>query len=187
MQSRAKTVDQYLAELPADRRAALDALRKVIRANLDRDYEEGTASGMISYFVPLSVYPPGYHCNPEQGLPFAGLASQKSYMSLYLMSAYASSVEERFLRDGFAAAGKKLDMGKCCIRFKKLEDLPLEVIGAAIRRVPARAFVESYERARGGSGRGAAARTAGSAKRAKAGARKAAAAAAKPRRARGAR
>jgi hypothetical protein len=145
MQSKAKTVAQYLAELSPERRAALAAVRKVILANLDDDYEEGM-DGMISYHVPHRVYPPGYHCNPDQPLPFAGLASQKSYMSLYLMSVYADGAEEGWLRKRFAAAGKKLDMGKCCVRFKHISDLPLEVIGEAIRRVPAAAYVAHYER-----------------------------------------
>jgi hypothetical protein len=146
MQSKASTVAQYLASLPADRRAALSAVRKVILANLDDGYAEGMGYGMISYHVPHSVYAPGYHCNPEMPLPFAALASQKNYMSLYLMSAYGQGPEEERLRKAFAAAGKKLDMGKCCIRFKRLEDLPLEVIGDAVRRVPAKAYVAYYER-----------------------------------------
>lgn len=145
MQSRATTVAQYLSELPADRRAALAAVRKVILDNLDRDYEEGMQYGMIGYYVPHRVFPPGYHCDPRLGVPFAGLASQKNYMSFYLMSAYADGPEERWLREAWARAGKKLDMGKCCIRFKKLEDLALEVIGEAVRRVPAKAHIAHYE------------------------------------------
>lgn len=147
MQSKAKTVAQYLAQLPPDRRAALSALRKVILANLDEGYEEGMGYGMISYHVPHSLYPPGYHCDPQQPLPFACLASQKNHMSFYLMSVYGQGLEEQWLRAQFAAAGKKLDMGKSCIRFKKLADLPLDVIGAAVRRVPAKAYVAHYERA----------------------------------------
>jgi len=147
MQSKAKNVTQYLNELPAERRSAIAAVRKAILDNLDAEYEEGMAYGMISFHVPLSVYPPGYHCNPKMGLPFAGLASQKNYMSLYLTSVYADPKEEDWLRKRFAAAGKKLDMGKCCVRFKRLDDLPLEVIGEAIRRVPAREHIAFYERA----------------------------------------
>lgn len=159
MQSKATTVAAYLASLPADRRAALTAVRKAILANLDDDYEEGM-DGMISYHVPHRVFPDGYHCDPKQPLPFAGLASQKQYMSLYLMTAYSQSGEEAWLRKSFAAAGKKLDMGKCCIRFKRLEDLPLDVIGEAIRRVPAKAYVAHYvrtlaERAKPSAKRGA--------------------------------
>jgi hypothetical protein len=159
MQSKATTVAAYLAELPADRRAALAAVRKVILANLDDDYEEGM-SGMIAYYVPHRVFPNGYHCDPKQPLPFAGLASQKQYMSLYLMSAYGEGGDERWLRESFARAGKKLDMGKCCIRFKKLEDLPLDVIGAAIRRVPAKAYVAHYVRSIRSMNRAASARAA---------------------------
>src|SRR5687768_12044791 len=88
MQSKAATVDQYLAELPEDRRAAIQAVRDVILANLDRDYEEGMQYGMISYCVSHRVYPAGYHCDPKQPLPFACLASQKNYMSLYMMGCY---------------------------------------------------------------------------------------------------
>jgi hypothetical protein len=160
MQSKAKTVAQYLAGLPPDRRAALSAVRKAILDNLDRGFEEGIGYGMISYHVPHSLYPPGYHCNPKMPLPFAALASQKNYMSLYLMSAYGQGSEEAWLRARFAAAGKKLDMGKSCIRFKKLEDLPLDVIGAAIRRVRAREYVAHYERLLLTMNKGAAARRA---------------------------
>lgn len=174
MQSKATTVAKYLAQLPADRRAALSAVRKAILANLDKDYEEGMGYGMISYHVPHRVFPPGYHCNPGQPLPFAALASQKNYMSIYLMSAYGEGAEEGWLRAQFAAAGKKLDMGKCCIRFKKLEDLPLAVIGEAIRRVPAKAFVERYVRSIRTMSKAATARAAKSAASAtKAGIRKA--------------
>jgi uncharacterized protein YdhG (YjbR/CyaY superfamily) len=160
MQSKATTVSRYLAQLPPDRRAALAAVRQVILANLDRDYEEGMSYGMIGYYVPHRVFPDGYHCDPKQPLPFAGLASQKNYMSLYLMSAYGEGGDERWLRERFARAGKKLDMGKCCIRFRKLEDLPLEVIGEAIRRVPAQEYVEHYQRSILSRNKAAAARSA---------------------------
>jgi hypothetical protein len=147
MQSKAKTPDAYLAELPEDRRATLSAVRKVILANLDRDYEEGMQYGMIGYYVPHRVYPAGYHCDPKQPLPFAGLASQKNHMALYLMCVYGDEVQESWLRERWAKAGKKLDMGASCIRFKKLDDLPLDVVGEAIRRVPAKKFIAHYEAA----------------------------------------
>jgi len=143
MQSKAKTVDQYLAELPEDRRAAIAAVRKVILKNLDKDFEEGMQYGMIGYYVPHSVYPPGYHCDPRQPLPYACLASQKNYMSLYLMSVYGD--QEQWFRQAWAKTGKKLDMGKCCVRFKKLEALPLEVIAETLRRVPAKKHIQQYE------------------------------------------
>ena len=147
MQSKATTVAQYLAELPADRRAALSVVRKVILDNLDKDYEEGMQYGMIGYFVPHRVFPAGYHCDPRQPVPFAALASQKNHMSVYLMSAYGGSLEEDWLRKAWAKTGKKLDMGKCCIRFKKVEDLALDVVGEAIRRVPAKNYIAYYESA----------------------------------------
>ncbi len=145
MQSKATTVEQYLAELPEDRRAALQAVRQVILKNLDKDYEEGMSCGMIGYAVPHRVFPAGYHCDPKQPLPFGGLASQKNYMSVYLMCIYGDSDEEKWFRAAWAKTGKKLDMGKCCIRFKKLEDLALDVIGEAVRRVPAKAYIEHYQ------------------------------------------
>src|SRR3989337_1277487 len=120
MQSKAKTVAEYLAELPADRRAAIKAVRAVILKNLDKNYEEGMQYGMIGYCVPHRVYPAGYHCDPKQPLPFAGLASQKNYMSLYLMCNYGETDQLAWFEQAWANAGKKLNMGKCCVRFKKL-------------------------------------------------------------------
>ena len=149
MRSEAKTVKEYLAGLPAERRAAIEAVRAVVLANLDDKYEEGIQYGMISYHVPHSVYPAGYHCDPRQPVPFAALASQKNYMSLYLMSVYGSKSELEWLEKAWKKAGKKLDMGKCCIRFKRIEDLPLEVVGEAIRRVPAKVMLEWYGKAMG--------------------------------------
>lgn len=144
MQSKAATVAQYLKELPADRRAIIAAVRAVIRKNLDPLFEEGMQYGMIGYHVPHRVYPPGYHCDPKQPLPFIGLASQKNYLSLYLGCAYGPEREKPF-RTAWAMTGKKLDMGKSCIRFKKVEDLALDVIGDSIRATTARGFIQYYE------------------------------------------
>jgi hypothetical protein len=152
MQSKATTVKDYLAELPPDRRTAIQAIRKVILDNMDRGLEEGMSYGMIGYYVPHSIYPAGYHCNPKLPLPYAALASQKQYMSLYLMSVYADPVEEKWLRDRWTKAGKKLDMGKCCIRFKKLDDVPLNVVAEAFGRVSVERHIAYYEKALGGSG-----------------------------------
>jgi len=138
-------VQAYLASLPADRREAMEAVRKVILKNLDKDYVENMSYGMIGYCVPHSVYPPGYHCKPEQALPFAGLASQKNYMSVYLMCTYGSVSHLKWFQEAWAKTGKKLDMGKSCIRFKKVEDLALDVIGESIRRVPAKAYIAEVE------------------------------------------
>jgi uncharacterized protein YdhG (YjbR/CyaY superfamily) len=145
MQSKATTVKQYLTELPADRRAAFTAVRDTILKNLDKDFEEGMSYGMIGYYVPHRLYPNGYHCDPRQPLPYAGLASQKNHMSLYAMCLYGDNAEEKRFRAEWAKTGKKLDMGKCCIRFKKLDDLPLNIIADLFRRVTAKAYIAQYE------------------------------------------
>lgn len=147
MISKAATVAEYLAELPEDRRKAIEAVRRVIRKNLGKGYEEGMQYGAIGYYVPHKLYPPGYHCDPRQPLPFAGLGSQKNYMSFGLMCVYYRPESEALFRSEWAATGKKLDMGKVCIRFKKLDDVPLEVIGSAVARVPVAQFIEFYEAA----------------------------------------
>jgi hypothetical protein len=153
MKSAATTVEGYLAELPEDRRAVIEAVRKVILENLDEGYEEGIQYGMIGYYVPHGVFPAGYHCDPRQPLPFAALASQKGYMSLYLMCIYGHESLRSWFEDAWVKAGMKLDMGKSCVRFKKLDDLALDVIGAAIRRVPARKYIAYVESAQAGAGR----------------------------------
>jgi hypothetical protein len=145
MQSKATNVEEYLAELPEDRHAAIVAVRETILKNLDEGYEECMQYGMIGYCVPHHVYPAGYHCNPSQPLPFAALASQKNHMAVYLMTIYGGSRDEIWFRNAWAKTGKKLDMGKCCIRFRKLEDLALDVIGEAIRRFPSKKYIEQYE------------------------------------------
>lgn len=155
MQSKAATVAEYLAQLPPDRREALEAIRRVILENLDPEIEERMSYGMIGYCIPHRVYPAGYHCDPKMPLPYAGLASQKGHMSLYLTFMYCGCLDEggranaragNWFTDAWKATGKKLDMGAACIRFKRLEDVPLEVVGEAIQRVSARAFIEQYER-----------------------------------------
>ncbi len=153
MQSTAQTVDQYIKSLPEDRRAAISAVRQVILKNLDKDYEENMSYGMIGYCVPHSVYPAGYHCNPDHALPFAGLASQKNYMSVYMMCTYSDADQAKWFKDAWAKTGKKLDMGKCCIRFRKLEDVALDVIGEAIRRVPVKKYIAITQAALKASGR----------------------------------
>ena len=147
MQSKATTVTDYLASLPEDRRKVISAVRKVLLQNLDKDFTEGMQYGMIGYYVPHSIYPPGYHCDPKQGLPFGGLASQKNYMSLYLMCLYINSAELKKLEQACKKAGKKLDMGKCCIRFKTLDDLPVEIIGEIVKGVSVKKYIEYYESA----------------------------------------
>jgi hypothetical protein len=147
MPDKPTTVAEYLAALPDDRRQAIEAVRQVFLKNLDKDFEEGIQYGMIGYYVPHRVYPAGYHCDPKQPLPFAALGSQKNYISLHLMCIYGSPERTQRFREAWAKAGKKLDMGKACIRFKKVEDLALDVIAEEIKRVPAKKYAEYCEAA----------------------------------------
>lgn len=164
--SKPATVDAILASLPPDRRAAIEAVRAVILKNLDKGYEEGVQYGMIAYYVPRSVYPAGYHCDPRQPLPYVCLASQKSGMSLHMFCLYNTPEQDRWFREAWAKSGKKLDMGKACVRFKRLEDLPLDVVGEVIRRTPAHAHIAAYEAALGArkGAKAAPAKTSGSKK-----------------------
>ena len=148
--SSVSTVKEYLASLPADRRQAVAAVREVVNRNLPAGFKEGMLYGMIGWYVPHRVYPKGYHCDPKQPLPFASLASQKNHMALYLMGCYGLPDEEERFRAEWAeavAAGraKKLDMGKSCVRFKRLDDVPLDVVGAHFRRLTADRFIAHYE------------------------------------------
>ena len=144
--SSAQTVEEYLAELAPDRREAINTVRKVILDNLPSGYEEMMQFGMIGYVIPLERYPVTYN---KQALQYAALASQKHYMSVYLMSVYSDSDSEQWFAEQYRASGKKLDMGKSCVRFKKLDDLPLDLIGRAIARTPVDEYIEVYEAARG--------------------------------------
>ena len=171
MQSKATSVAEYLRELPTDRRAAIETVRSVILKNLDKGYAEGMSYGMIGYYVPHALYPPGYHCDPKVPLPFAALASQKNYMSVYILTVYSGcedgesgDEDSRWFHEAWRATGKKLDMGKCCIRFKKIDDLALDVIGEAIRRFPVKRFIEHYETSLLAMNKDAAAKRAGAAK-----------------------
>jgi uncharacterized protein DUF1801 len=144
--SPALSVKEYLASLPAERRSAIVALRKVIRQRLPPGFEEGMEYGMLAYFVPLSRFPDTYNGKP---LTVAALASHASYMSLYLMGVYGDPAVERSLVEAFDAARKKLDRGKACVRFKSLDDLPLEAIGDVIASVGVDDFIAQHEAAHG--------------------------------------
>jgi hypothetical protein len=140
-------VEAYIAALPPDRRAAIEAVRREINRHLPEGYEEGMQYGMIGWYVPHRLFPAGYHCDPKQPLPFASLASHKGTMSLYLMCVYGSDEHRRWFEAAWAKTGKKLDMGKSCVRFKRVDDLALDVIGQAVARVPVDAYVKHYEAA----------------------------------------
>lgn len=145
MTSDAKTPAAYLESLPEERRAALSRVRSVIRKNLPKGYSEQMQYGMIGWVVPHKLYPGGYHCDPKQPLPYVHLASQKNHMALYAMAVYLQPQMGVWLRERFAQAGKRLDMGKSCIRFRKLEDVPLDVIGELVAKVPVADYLMHYE------------------------------------------
>jgi uncharacterized protein DUF1801 len=145
MAKKAATVSEYLAALPPDRRAAIEHVRKVILENLPKGYQESLTWGVLSYEVPLARLPETYNGQP---LGYVALASQKNYMSLHLMNVYGDEKAARWFKSAFKATGKKLEMGKACIRFKKVEDLPLEVVAEAIRRTPMDEWVRIYQASR---------------------------------------
>lgn len=145
--SSVKTVAEYLKSLPPERRKAISTVRQVILDNLPKGYVEGMNWGMIVYEIPLKRYPNTYNGQP---LGIAAIASQKQYMSLYLMTIYGKGGKlETWFRNEFAKRDKKLNMGKSCVRFKKLDDLPLDVIGQIIRKVSVDAYIRQYEATRG--------------------------------------
>jgi uncharacterized protein YdhG (YjbR/CyaY superfamily) len=146
VQSKAATVDDYLSELPDDRREAIKKVRALVKKNLPKGYKERMSYGMITWDVPLETFPDTYNGQP---LCYIGLANQKNYMSLYLVNVYGDPKREKELRDGFDKAGKKLDMGKGCVRFKKLDDLPLDVIGKVVAATPPEAIIAQHDKVHG--------------------------------------
>ena len=142
----APTVPQFLASLPPERRKVMAAVRKLVRANVPAGYREAMGYGMIAWTIPLKRYPDTYNGQP---LCYVALAAHKSGYSLYLMSAYQDSKEMAFLERAFKTAGKRFDMGKSCLRFKSLDDLPLDVIGEIVASVPPEALIARYEAVKG--------------------------------------
>jgi hypothetical protein len=139
------SVAEYLAALPDDRREAIEAVRGVINANLDPTIAEGIHYNMICWTVPHSVYPAGYHCDPTQPVPYVSLASQKNHMAAYLFCLYCDpSTVDRFTQT-WNDSGKRLDMGKSCVRFKNLDGVCLEAIGEVIAAMTAERFIAHYE------------------------------------------
>ena len=121
-------------------------MREAILTNLPKGYKECMNYGMIGYVVPHSLYPAGYHCDPKLLLPLACLGSQKNHMAIHLMNVYGDPATEKWFRKAWQASGKKLDMGKACVRFKKLEDVPLDVIGQVIARMPVKNYIAAIEK-----------------------------------------
>ncbi len=146
MKYEVSTVEEYISQLPEERQEVLQKLRNIIKENLPEGFEEGINYKMIGYYVPHSIYPDGYHCDPKTPLPFMNLASQKNSVNLYHSGIYAN----KDLHDWFVAeypkhAKRKLDMGKSCIRFKKLDDIPYELIAELCTKISVDEWVSTYE------------------------------------------
>ncbi len=147
MQSKATTVDAYIAELPEDRQKIINEFRKVIKKNLPKGFKEGMGYGMMGWSVPHSIYPAGYHCNPKDPLPFMGLASQKNSVNFYHMGIYADPKLLKWFTEAHAKASpKKLDMGKSCIRYKKMEDIPFQLYAELVTKISVEDWIARYEK-----------------------------------------
>lgn len=143
--SAAKSVDEYLASLPDDKHAAISSVRALVLRSLPRGYVEGMGYGMIYYSIPRSRYPNTYNGQP---LCYVGLAAQKHFNAIYLMGVYSDAERTKKFKDGFAKAGKRLDIGKSCVRFKSPDDLALDAVAETIAGLSVEAFIELYERSR---------------------------------------
>ena len=148
MQYKATTPEDYINQVPEDRHDALKKLRDVISSNLPNGFEEGIQYGMIGYFVPHSIYAHGYHCNPKEPLPFMSFASQKGSVNLYHMGIYAKKeLYDWFVSEYPKHCKSKLDMGKSCIRFKKIDQIPFELIGELCKKMTVNEWITIYESA----------------------------------------
>ena len=146
MKSNATSVDQYMQELPVERREAMQKLREVILKNLPKGFVEEMGYGMMGYSVPHSIYPDGYHCDPKQALPFVALASQKNFIALYHMGIYANpQIYQWFVEEYPKHSKAKLDMGKSCVRFKKMDQIPFKLLGELMTKVSVQEWIETYE------------------------------------------
>lgn len=147
MQSNAKTVEEYLAEVPEERKEYFNQLRETILANLPKGFVEEMNYGMIGYVVPHSIYPDGYHCSPELPLPFANIASQKNFIALYHSGIYADpKILDWFVTEYPKHCKTKLDMGKSCIRFKKPDQIPFKLIAQLMKKVSVNDWIKVYEK-----------------------------------------
>ena len=147
MQSKATTPEAYMAEIPEERQKAFNKLRSVIKKNIPKGFKETMGYGMMGYCVPHSIYPAGYHCNPKDPLPFIGIASQKNFIAVYHMGIYADpALNKWFVTQHAKVSPKKLDMGKSCIRYKKPEDIPFELIGELASKMTPGEWIALYEK-----------------------------------------
>ena len=146
MQSDFKTPQEYLDSLPEERKIAIEKLRKVIKLNLPEGFQEEISYGMLGYVVPHSIYPKGYHCKPNLPLPFMNVASQKNFIALYHMGVYVNpELLNWFVAEYSKLVQSKIDMGKSCIRFKKIEDIPYELIGELASKMTVSEWISIYE------------------------------------------
>jgi hypothetical protein len=146
MQSKADTPQAYLDSLPDDRKVAVNKLRETLAQNLPSGFEEQMSYGMLGFVVPHSLYPSGYHCDPKLPLPFISVASQKNFIALYHMGIYADAKLLDWFQSEFPKHSKsKLDMGKSCVRFKKVEDIPYQLIGELAQKMSPKDWIEKYE------------------------------------------
>lgn len=147
MQSKATTPDQYIAELPEDRKPAMEKLRSIFLENIPKGFEEQMGYGMLGFVVPFSLYPSGYHCDTKLHLPFAGMASQKNFIALYHMGIYANpELLNWFVSEYPKHSKQKLDMGKSCIRFKKMDQIPYELIAELMQKISVQDWISTYEK-----------------------------------------
>ena len=148
MQSKALTVEEYINELPSDRKEVIQKLRKTIIENLPKGFEEMMGYGMMGYSVPHSIYPNGYHCNPKDPLPFMGMASQNNFVAFYHMGIYADkNLYDWFVAEYTQRCKYKLDMGKSCVRFKKFDDIPYDLIAELTQKISVEDWIKTYESA----------------------------------------
>jgi uncharacterized protein YdhG (YjbR/CyaY superfamily) len=147
MQSTAISPEEYIDSLPEDRKAAISELRKVILKNLPKGFKEEMSYGMLGYVVPHSIYPSGYHCDPKLPLPFLSIASQKNFIAVYHMGIYADKdLLDWFIGEYSKQSKAKLDMGKSCIRFKKIDQIPYNLIGELASKLTPQQWIELYEK-----------------------------------------
>ena len=146
MNKQVKTVEDYLVNIPDNHKQAINSLREVISKNLPKGFQEGIQYGMIGYFVPLEKYPSGYHCKKNEPLPFLSMASQKNSVNLYHMGLYANQeLLNWFIETYPMHSNRKLDMGKSCIRFKYLDDIPFALIGELCSKISVKDWITLYE------------------------------------------
>ncbi len=147
MISKAATPEEYIQELPPERKGAIEKLRQTILSNLPKGFEDGMGYGMLSFHVSKSLYPAGYHCDPKLPLPFISVASQKNFVALYHMGIYAEpKLLEWFVQEYPKHCKTKLDMGKSCIRFKKVDQIPFDLIAELTKKMTAEEWIEVYEK-----------------------------------------